>query len=147
MSLVVMEHPPFFVFRRVGAARAEDFEVALERLRALLASSPQRCIAIYDAGEDPTGSPDGHARRACAEWIARNEPLLRSKLIGLEFAAKSPLSRGVLTAIFWMRKPPFETYFHSNVRAAIADAAQRCRSAIAPPELLVELDEAMRRAA
>jgi len=145
MPLVVVEHPPLFVFRRTGEARAEDFVDALERLRVFLEACPKRGVAVYYAGDDPNGSPDGHARRVCAAWMAENDALLRTKLISLEFASKSPLSRAVLTAIFWMRKPPFATYFHPSLRGAIANAIVRCDAPIETPELLVEVDAAMHR--
>lgn len=145
MPLAVTERAPIFLVRRVGAATSDDFEPMLERLRRMLERSPTKLVAVYDAGEDPNGSPDARCRRTVAQWIDLNESLLREKLAVLEFAAKSPLSRGVLTAIFWAARPPFEIAMHATARGAIADAITRTRADLVVPELLLELDGASRR--
>lgn len=146
MPLAVVELGPYFLFRRVGPSTGDDFATALDRLGRFLRHGPPRVVAIYDAGTDSKGSPDGRARRVCAEWIAANEALLRSKVVAFEFVANNPLSRGVLTAIFWMTRPPFTTFVHATLHGALVDASSRLAAGPSIEELAQALDRAARAA-
>jgi hypothetical protein len=58
-------------------------------------------------------------------WFEKSQPLLRSKCIGIDFAFTSAISRGALTAVFWIARPPVPWEIHAETRAALAKALER----------------------
>jgi hypothetical protein len=139
----IVERPPIFVVRRVGVASPADMAFMLERARVTLADSPRPCVLVYDAGRDPSGRPDARSRQLTAEWMKANEALLRERCAGCDFAFPNPLSRGVLTAILWLRSPPFEARLHGSCAEALASAARKSRAPLDIQGLIRELGDAM----
>ncbi|MCA9630122.1 MAG: hypothetical protein KC766_20765 [Myxococcales bacterium] len=140
MSFVILEKPPVFVARRVGFVSPEDMSDMLERARTVLAVSDTPGVLVYDAGEDSAGRPDARSRRLTAAWMERNESLLQQRCAGVDFAFPNAVSRGVLTAIFWLKAPPFPTGVHNSSRAAIENALKRIRSKLSPDDVLSDLE-------
>jgi hypothetical protein len=140
----IVERPPIYVARRVGVASPSDMAHMLDRAHASLvaASALHRCALVYDAGNDPAGRPDARARQLSAAWIAQHERLLIERCAGWDFAFPNPLSRGVLTAILWLKAPPFETRIHGSCAEALASAARRVHGPVDVPSLLEALDAA-----
>lgn len=54
-------------------------------------------------------------RRRIADWVSLREDDLRVYRIGLAFVAPSNLLRTVLTAIYWVRPPPYPTKALSTI--------------------------------
>ena len=120
--LTIDTHLPLLVARRVGVADAASVSSMLAWVGRNLAASDRKLAFVYDAGETPGGLPDAPARKAGGEWLARNKTLLREKCVGLDFAFVSPVSRGALTAVFWIAQPSVPWTMHASLRAAV-DAA------------------------
>ena len=118
----------------------------LESARRVLAARDQPGVLIYDAGSDSAGRPDARSRRLTAAWMDQHEALLQKRCAGVDFAFPNAVSRGVLTAIFWLRAPPFATGVHHSARAAIESALSRIDSKLSPDDLLAELDSNQQRA-
>jgi hypothetical protein len=57
-------------------------------------------------------------RRRVADWVTQNEPALRAYRVGLAFVSESALLRGVLTAIYWVRRPPYPTAWFRTLQEA-----------------------------
>lgn len=123
--LTIDDHLPLLVVRRVGAADAKSVSSMLDWTGQQFDVARGKVAWIYDAGESPGGLPDAAARRAGADWIARNRRRMETHCAGLDFAFASPLSRGALTAVFWIAKPPVPWTMHSTLAAAIDSALER----------------------
>lgn len=123
--LTIEDHRPLLVVRRVGTADARSVSSMLEWTAQQFDLSRGQVAWIYDAGESPGGLPDAAARRAGADWIARNRRRMEQHCVGLDFAFASPLSRGALTAVFWIAKPPVPWTMHATLAAAIDSALDR----------------------
>ena len=147
MPFVYVERSNLFLTRRVGLAGAEEMGEMLHRLRQKLVESHRPCFGVYDAGTDPRGRPDARARQVSATWFTDNEMLLEAQLKSVDFAFPNPLSRGVLTAVLWLKKPPFETHTHATTEEAIRAMLKRAGSKEEAGKLLGELEAAERRIA
>lgn len=142
MPFVYVERSNLFLTRRVGLAGAEEMGEMLARLRQKLVESNRPCYGVYDAGTDPRGRPDARARQLSATWFAENEMLLEAQLKAVDFAFPNPLSRGVLTAVLWLRKPSFDTHVHATSEEAIRAMLKRAGSKEDAARLERELAEA-----
>jgi hypothetical protein len=123
--LTIDTHLPLLVVRRVGAADAASVSSMLAWTGRHFAASEQKLGFVYDAGETPGGLPDAPARKAGGEWLGRNQTLMREKCAGLDFAFASPVSRGALTAVFWIAQPSVPWTMHASLRAAVVSAIAR----------------------
>ncbi len=146
MPFVILQKPPVFIARRVGFVSPEDMSDMLERARIVLATSDEPGVLVYDAGVDAVGRPDARSRRLTAAWMEKHEALLQQRCAGVDFAFPNAVSRGVLTAIFWLKAPPFPTGVHNSGRAAVDNALRRIRSKLSPDDLLAELNRNEQRA-
>jgi len=134
--LTIDTHSPVLVARRVGVADAPSVTSMLRWVGEHLAASDRKLSFVYDAGETPGGLPDAPARRAGGEWLGRNQTLLREKCAGLDFAFVSPVSRGALTAVFWIAHPPIPWAIHASLALAIEASLARLGE---PPERAIEI--------
>lgn len=139
MPFVILEKPPLFVARRAGFVSPEDMGAMLESARKVLTASSQPGVLVYDAGSDSAGRPDARSRRLTAAWMEQHEALLQQRCAGVDFAFPNAVSRGVLTAIFWLRAPPFPTGVHTSCRAAVENALRRVKSRLDLDAVLAEL--------
>lgn len=72
--------------------------------------------AIFDARDVTSVSPK--QRRIQADWLEKNESLLRDYAAGYAFVITSQLIRGVLTAILWLKPMPSEHVVVATVEEA-----------------------------
>lgn len=123
MAFLILDQAPVFLARRVGFTRLEDMQRMLDRAHACLTQGPG--VLVYDSGAEPAGRPDARARQLTAEWMSEHEAFLLERCLGVDFSFPTPLSRGVLTAIFWLKAPPFPHRVHPTCRAALRSALAR----------------------
>lgn len=123
--LTIDDHLPLLVVRRVGSADAKSVSSMLDWTGQHLDHAERKLGWLYDAGESPGGLPDAPARRAAGEWITRNRRRLEVHCTGLDFALASPLSRGALTAVVWIAKPPVPWAMHATLATALDAALDR----------------------
>ncbi len=132
---------PVVVARRTGSMNAEHMRAMMGDFRRALEAAGEKIALVYDAGSSAAGRPDAASRRVAADWFREQHDLLVQCCAGFDFAFPSPISRGVLTAIFWVQKPPVPTAVHGHVLDAVAMAAERVgRRDIDPREVASALD-------
>lgn len=100
-------------------ADEEVFAAFLVEARALL-DRKERHAMVMDLSQIKQAT--ARQRKMAADFNADNEETLRQYRVGSAFVVRSALVRGVLTAIFWMRRPPYE-YTVTSVRE---DALKWC---------------------
>lgn len=137
--LTIDTHLPLLVARRIGAADAISVTSMLTWVGAQLRSNERKLTFVYDAGETPGGLPDAHARRACGQWLAAHRSLLRERMLGLDFAFASPVSRGALTAVLWIAQPPVPWVMHGSLDAAVRCAIDRAGAKLDVDEVVRDL--------
>lgn len=142
MPFAIIEEPPVFLARRVGVVSPEHVSAMLERLRLVLSEATSPCAAVYDAGPDPSGRPDARARQMFAAFFTEHGALLRKRCVAVHCAFPTALSRGVLTAIFWLKSPPIDVQVHASCEEAVRAAAQSTRSKADVRDLVRRLDGA-----
>lgn len=102
-----MQHLPVVVQRIAGDRSneelSEDLDTIVSRLREFERAGTQ-VVTIVDLSKAGGSSPV--QRRLQAEWVSKNEVLLRRTTIATAFVAPSSLVAGALTAIFWLKPPP-----------------------------------------
>jgi len=123
--LTIDVHQRLLVARRVGIADAPSVTSMLRWVSDALHASRHPLALVYDAGTSAGGLPDAAARRAGGEWLARNQRLLRERCVGIDFAFASPVSRGALTAVFWIAQPVVPWAIHASVELAVESALTR----------------------
>lgn len=122
---LVADFLPVLVVRRDGTADAASVAEMLGWVEKQVGGANGKVGYVYDAGTSAGGLPDAAARKVGGDWIASRAGLLRKKVAGLDFAFASPLSRGALTAVFWIAAPPVPTTIHATLEAAVASAVAR----------------------
>ncbi len=142
MPFANVELPSVFLTRRVGSVTPEETAAMVQRLRKVLSEASSPCIVVYDAGHDPSGRPDARSRQHFATLFADEDGLLRKRCSGIDCAFPSPLSRGVLTAVLWVKSPPIGTHVHANCRDAVRAAVARAGSKADVDGLVKALDDA-----
>lgn len=123
--LVLDRFSPVVVARRVGALDAAEMRQMLGELTRRLRAADGKLALVYDADQSAAGRPDAASRQVAAEWLHTEAGLLVRRCAGIDFSFPSPLSRGVLTAIFWITRPPVPVQVHETSRAAIGSAIAR----------------------
>jgi hypothetical protein len=136
---------PVLVVRREGPADVASVTEMLTWVRRQLEASPGKVGYVYDAGTSAGGLPDAAARRAGGEWIATHAGLIRKKAAGLDFAFASPLSRGALTAVFWISAPPVPSTIHARLDDAVRSAIARVGAKHAPSAIALTITGCVRR--
>ncbi len=91
---------PIVVVTFVGGATDAEFHDYLARMEQLVIERREINCTILDA--TAAGNTPAVQRRMQADWLKRNEDLLRQWSAGTAFVITSPIVRGLLTAIFWM---------------------------------------------
>lgn len=126
MAFVVLDRfSPVVVARRVGTLDADGMARMLDELSRRLRAAGEQLALVYDADVSTAGRPDAASRQVAGEWLRREEALLARSCAGIDFSFASPLSRGVLTAVFWIARPPVPVQVHDNLHAAITSAIAR----------------------
>lgn len=106
---------PLVVFTAVGEQSDSDFDAYLADCDAVLRRR-QPHGTIFDARRAAPIGPK--LRKRQVDWLARNEPLLRAYRVGTGLVMATPLQRGVLRAILWMRPLPYVYCVESSFEAA-----------------------------
>lgn len=127
---------PLLVVQRDGVADAASVGSMLAWVKQHLDTTPDKVGYVYDAGRSTGGIPDAAARKVGADWLRLNERLVRKRAAGLDFAFASPLSRGALTAVFWIAPPPVPSTIHATLEAAVTAALARIGNPHSPREVV-----------
>jgi hypothetical protein len=106
---------PLVVFTAVGEQTEKDFEEYLADCDAVLRRR-QPHGTIFDARRAAPIGPTLRKRKV--KWLARNEALLRGYRVATGLVMETPLQRGVLRAILWMRPLPYVYCVESSFEAA-----------------------------
>jgi hypothetical protein len=111
--LVVVHFPPKW--------ERADWDASIEEVRALLARGERFALISNTIGSQ---TPNASERRRTADFFEANEAALRATVAGWAIATDSVLARGAITAITWLRAPPFP----SATFATMAQAEAWCRA-------------------
>ncbi|NLE47203.1 MAG: hypothetical protein GX614_02250 [Sandaracinaceae bacterium] len=148
MGFVYVERPNLLIARRVGEVGEVEMADFLERSRHICEQAGVRAAIVYDAGRTPDGRPNSKARSYAAHWLNEHAHLLQRKCAGMDFVFPTPLSRGILTAITWIRPLPMASRVHERCDTAVQSALDRIGARFPVGEILREIDalEAAHRA-
>jgi hypothetical protein len=117
---------PLVVFTAVGTQSADDLEEYFAECEVLL-HRRQPYGAIYDARRSLPAGPK--RRQRVVQWLSRNDALLRAYVVASGIVMSTPLQRGGLRAVLWMRPLPFpysvETTLEGAQRFVCARLADR----------------------
>lgn len=126
MSFVILErYAPVIVVRRMGLLDAAGMRQMLGELTRCLRAADDKIALVYEANASVAGSPPPAARQVAGEWFRDEEGLLARRCAGIDFAFASPLSRGVLSAVLWIARPPVPVQVHDTSLAAVTAAIAR----------------------
>jgi len=109
--LVMVSFPP-------GKITNRAFETYLNNLEALFLTETQY-VTVTDSTLLQT-SINAEQWAMLDRWIAKNASLIASLSLGNAIVVNSSLIRGVLTALYWVKKPPNPHKVVSSVQAGIA---------------------------
>lgn len=137
---ITLKYPSLFVIRRVGISTLPAFRQILNAAREFCAASNQPIAIIFDGGASAEGRADAASRQAAAEWLDENDALLRARIAGIDFVISNPLSRGALTAVLWLRSPPFDIKSHSDLQTAVESALSRISSPLSAAKIVEEVE-------
>ncbi|MCC6875151.1 MAG: hypothetical protein IT378_12660 [Sandaracinaceae bacterium] len=90
-----------------------------------LAQRRERFVVVLDMLE--SGTPSATQRAHAARELKALYPTLGSYVVGVAHVIASPLTRGLLTAVYWLAPPPFQT----AIVATRADAVRWAESRLA----------------
>ncbi len=143
--LVLREFDPLVVVHRHAPAYPLGTATMLATVDRLLSEAidrHRRLALIYDAANiDPIG---GSTRRLLGEWLRDPHGLLARGATSLDLVHRSPLTRGVLEAVLWLRKPPVRGLVHERREQAVESALASLRQAgLEPPPRLASGGDAV----
>ena len=113
-----MTQPVAFV-RFEGRATDDEFGDYLRAQNRMMQGRLDRheqCVLVLDA-IDSGGAPPSQ-RKMQAEWLKANEHTIQQCSLGMAFVIRSPIVRGVMTAVLWLSRLPVP----HKVTATVADA-------------------------
>lgn len=100
----------------------------------LLDSRPGRYVMVMDNRH--SAGLTASQRGIIAENNKRNEMRARARSLGAAFVMSSGIVRGIMTAVFWIKKPAVETVVFDDLEEALSWAKGRLaaasRNSIAP---------------
>jgi hypothetical protein len=124
---------PLVVFTAVGEQTERNFEDYLADCDAVLRRR-QPHGTIFDARRAAPIGPK--LRKRQVDWLVRNEALLRGYRVATGLVMATPLQRGVLRAILWMRPLPYVYCVESSFEAARGFVCKRLlERGCAPPPM------------
>ncbi len=106
---------PLVIFTAVGTTTEVDHDQHLADVYALL-SRRERFSIVFDLSDAAPITAAG--RKKQVDWMVKNRSMLKAYLIGIGFVMPSPVWRGVLRAILWMRPLPFPHVVENDVGTA-----------------------------
>ncbi len=86
-----------------------------------------RHVLILDITQGNIASTAKDRARA-ADWVTKNEALMKSRQLANVLVATSTVVRGLVTAVFWIKQPAIPTFVVSNIDEAV-DRAVACLGA------------------
>ncbi len=117
---------PLVIFRSRGVLNDAQFDQYLRAYDRVLGRR-ELYAALFDAREAKPLEV-GHAKRQ-AKWIADNSEALKKYNVGIAFVIPSPMIRGVLKAILWMRPMPQPHIVFQTVHEALPWLIEKLRRA------------------
>jgi hypothetical protein len=123
---------PIVTVRFIGSVTDEEFHAYLREMEERVLGRKQPYVSIYDATlAVPTPATQ---RKMQAEWLRQHRDILVRCSLGVAFVIRSPLVRGVLTAILWMQPLEWPHVVVPTVADAEAWVRARLREAgLSPP--------------
>jgi len=109
-----------------GIVSDEDFAAYIAESDLIVAAG-LRYGLVYDGMRPFEVTP--RQRKIQSEWIQLNSNALAKLCVGAAFAFESTTARGVLTAVLWMAKLPFEYSVVKSVLEGQLWITDRLRSA------------------
>jgi hypothetical protein len=106
---------PLVVCTAVGEQTEADLESFLSHSEALLRRREPHGT-IFDARRSIPLGPK--LRKRVVQWLVRNDAMLRTYVVASGIVMSTPLQRGALRAILWMRPLPFPYCAESSLEAA-----------------------------
>jgi hypothetical protein len=106
---------PLVVCTAVGEQTGEDLEAFLSHSEGLLRRREPHGT-IFDARRLVPWGPK--LRKRVVQWLVRNDAMLRTYVVASGIVMSTPLQRGALRAITWMRPLPFPYCTESSLEAA-----------------------------
>jgi hypothetical protein len=92
---------PLIVVTFVGSATDAEFDAYLDAMATSVLARRERTVTLLDATRSDA-TPAAQRRRQ-AEWLKTHDAELRRYSLGTAFVIRSPIVRGVLTAILWIQ--------------------------------------------
>lgn len=108
----------------------EELEVAFRYYDRILERRRERYAVVFDNREVKHLSAAHRSR--IARYNEENEERARVYCRGLAFTITSPIVRGMMTAILWIKRPPVETRTFEELDAALSWAGEQVRDESAP---------------
>jgi hypothetical protein len=141
--LVLMEFPE----QRVSDAALHALLDHLEAVEREAVKAREKGFFITDLTRVREVAPASQ-RKYVGEWLKRTAPLQRAAGVGGANVAPSPILRGVITAVFWIKPPPTPSIFVATRNEAIFRGIEMLEAAGVPiSERLREMREATRKMA
>lgn len=100
----------------------EELRACMDEVYEGLVNRQGQFVIVQDLRHSPGTSPS--QRRMQAEEMARVQALTQVNQLGAAFVFSSVLLRGMMSAIFWMYRPRWETRVFAEVDQALAWADQ-----------------------
>ena len=141
--LVLMEFPE----RRVSDAALHALLDHLEAVEREAVKAREKGFFITDLTRVREVAPASQ-RKYVGEWLKRTAPLQKAAGVGGANVAPSPILRGVITAVFWIKPSPTPSIFVATRNEAIFRGIEMLEAAGVPiSERLREMREATRKMA
>jgi hypothetical protein len=121
---------PLVVCTSLGEQTDEELEAYLADCDALLRRRKPYGTIIDARRSIPVGPK---RRKRVVEWLSRNDALLRAYLVASGMVMSTPLQRGGLRAILWMRPLPFPYCVETSMEAARRFVCTRLAERGCPP--------------
>lgn len=112
---------PVFVIRWPVEIEPQEVRQHIDEMREIVRG--QRAAFVLDLTE--SGVPDAKLRKLVASELQSAFAELGDQVAGVCHVVASPIIRGMMTAVYWLAPPPFETMTTSDLDAAVVWAKKR----------------------
>lgn len=111
---------PIVVSRSIGESEDADIAAYIAAHEAAISRGPH--VVILDA-RNGVGMSGKH-RKQVADWIREAGPRLVRSRLGLAFVSGSLVTRGLITATYWLTPPPYPQQSFKTMPEAEAWASE-----------------------
>jgi hypothetical protein len=125
--IVVLEYPE----KSVSDATHRAVLAYIEYLMGQAAVRHEKIFVVTDLTLVREYSPASHGKET-ADWIERTSALMRASSVGAAHVTPSAILRGLITAVFWMHRPPTPSVFVATRREAILRGIRMLQAAKQP---------------